>query len=155
MAWTIPATITAGQVLGATLWNEQVRDNIGVLKSPPFQQIVWNGSANATASTAVPISTASLSIALTTYGGDIHCVFRGYQGNGNSILYGLTWDNTGFNSGSAISRHSTEGTVGFDIWVTGLASGSHTFRPVWWQGAGLAMLLQGASANAVFWAREG
>jgi len=155
MAWTIPTTITAGQVLGATLWNEHVRDNLGALKSPPFQQIIWNGSANSTASTAVPINTANLSIALDTYGGDIHVRFQAYQNTTTDTLYSMTWDGTEFNSGSALAKGDEPGMISFDAWVTGLASGNHTFRPVWWNGAGLGQSLQGASANATFWAREG
>ena len=36
MAWTTPGTATAGEVLTAAFWNEQVRDNSNFLYTPPM-----------------------------------------------------------------------------------------------------------------------
>ena len=155
MAWTIPATPTAGQVLAATYWNEQIRDNMNALKAPPFQQIVWSGTASTTATTAVPVDTANLSINLTTYGGNIHVYFQAWQ-NHQAGLYGLFSDGTGFNGNSALSRGVTAfSPVSFDVWVTGLASGSHTFRPSFLSQAGTTLTVNGLTASIIFWAREG
>lgn len=155
MAWTIPRTWTALTPLGATDLNTHLRDQLNVLKDPPFQQNIWSGTAVTTASTAVPIDTANLSISLTTYGGAIHLSFQGYQDSTNAAFYTFQWDGTAFNSGSALVRLAVAGMVRYDAWVTGLASGSHTFTPLWWQAAGLNVTLRGTSANAIFWAREG
>ncbi|HEY7822314.1 MAG TPA: hypothetical protein VIG24_05755 [Acidimicrobiia bacterium] len=39
MAWTTPGTATAGEVLTAAFWNEQVRDNQNYLYTPPMCRV--------------------------------------------------------------------------------------------------------------------
>jgi hypothetical protein len=162
-AWSIPRTWTNGEVPGETEMNTHVRDNLRFLKDPSFQQIITasGGTLSTTATTAVPISTADLSITLTTYGGAIHGVFHATFSAQGALILGLDYDGTAvYNALTGVSYHQMAGvtnrSLGFNVWITGLASGSHTFRPTWRVGAGTntgQLLL--ASAPAFFWVREG
>lgn len=161
-AWSVPRTWVGDEIPGATEMNTHVRDNLGFLKDPSFQQIVTASAGDylTTASTAVPIDTANLSITMTTYGGAIHCFFAGmFSGNSNVLMLNLLYDNTAFfPSATGIMRCVLSGNpkinLSWDVWVTGLASGSHTFRPAW-NTLGLTAYLLVATAPATFWAREG
>jgi hypothetical protein len=158
MAWVTPKTWTAGMVVSETDLNTHLRDNLNALFAPPFQQVVWTGLASTTASTAVPLDTANLSLTLNTNGGDVHVFFQAYQSNSTDSQFGLLWDGTAFNSGTALARSNEAGIVAFDVWVTGLASGSHTFRPMFWSTGGVQQVaINGTAGNAaaIFWAREG
>jgi len=86
MAWTTPSTVVAGSTeLTASLWNEQVRDNLNYLATPPSVQvyrssnltsytantnIAWNAEAwdtddmytSATSTTNIVINTAGIYI---------------------------------------------------------------------------------------------
>lgn len=157
MAWTTPATPTAGQGLAASFWNEQVRDNLNALKAPPFQQMAYTGAAqfSSSASTAVPVDTANLSITLNTQGGDVQVQFMAFQNAIYSTIYGLNYDGTAW-GGTGIFRQGQEaGMVSYNVWITGLASGNHTFRPTWWVPAGNLTTIDPTALPVVFWAREG
>ena len=155
--WTVPRTWTADTVVGAADLNTQMRDNLNALKTPPFQQIVTAsaGKLQATASTAVPL-TGDLSITLSTNGGAIMFYFCAqFSGTVNTCL-NLDYNGTAFSdraSGLTQFRTDTE-QVTMCGFVTGLPSGSHTFKPTWFQPAGSTMTLDFSGVPAVFWVRE-
>jgi len=161
MAWTIPLTWTANGVPSETDFNTHIRDNLNALKTPAFGQIFTASAGNysTTATTAVPIDTANLSITLTTYGGNIecHCQVLMSANNGSPRL-GLDYDGTAW-AGTAITRGIAAGAaaaVAYTVFVTGLASGSHTFRPTFLSPVGgVTSYVMAASAPAIFLCREG
>lgn len=158
-AWTNPKTWTAGEVPDNTGMNTYLRDNQGYLFSPGFVMKV-TGSANeisASASTAVPIH-ASLSATAVSYGRDIRAHFQGVFGGGR-VQLNLLVDNTAWTDRvSGIVRNQvdqTNETLQYDVWVTGLATGTaHTFVPVWYS-TGNYITLRWSATPAVFWVREG
>lgn len=157
MTWTTPKTFTAGMVITETDLNTHLRDNLNALKMPPFQQIVTAsaGVFATTASTAVPISTANLSVTLNTFGGDVQAVFQGVCPNAGG-MFNLDYDGTAWTdrpSGIIYSRQDDR-FMFYHVWVTGLPSGTHTFRPTW-HGTGQALNLDITGVPAIFWVREG
>jgi hypothetical protein len=162
MSWVTPKTWTAGEVVGETDMNTHVRDNLNYLFAPSFQQIITGSAGNlsTTASTAIPISTANLSLTLTTYGGNIHAHFAGaFSGGGADVVHiGMTYDATDINPSTGLMavKPGSLSEVSIDVWITGLASGSHTFLPTWRVEAGnQTAVLFLATAPATFWVREG
>ena len=157
MSWTTPKTFTAGMVITETDFNTHLRDNLNALKNPPFQQIVTASATgwSTTASTAVPISTANLGVTLNTCGGDVQCYFLGWCADAGAS-FNLDYDGTAFTdriSGLAHSR-TDERLMQYHVWVTGLASGAHTFLPTW-RSTGQMVGLEMSAHPVVFWAREG
>lgn len=64
MPWTTPGTATAGSVLTAAFWNEQVRDNMNVLRAMVnVQQAVKTDTTSSTSSSFADI--AGLSVTIT------------------------------------------------------------------------------------------
>ncbi len=163
MAWVTPKTWTAGELVGETDMNTYIRDQQTYLFSPSFQQILTASAGNLTitATTAIPISTADLSITLTTYGGNIHFYFAGRFSGGASdvVRLNLLWDGTAVaevTTGLVAEKIGTQHQVTMNGWVTGLASGAHTFQPCWnVGGAGQSARLELSLSPALFWVREG
>jgi hypothetical protein len=161
MAWTSPKTWTAGFLVGETDLNTHLRDNLNALKEPPFQQIITGSAGNlsTTATSAVPISTADLGITLTTFGANVHVHFQGFvsAGAADIVHVGLTYDTTALNppTGLFVTKVALAQAF-YDVWVTGLATGSHTFQPTWCvEAGGQTAILVLSTAPAIFWAREG
>ena len=154
-AWTTPLTWTAGMVPGETDFNTYIRDNMNALKDPPFQQIVTAsaGDVIATASTAIPI-TGNLSITLTTHGGAIQFCFEGRISGGSNVVLNMDYNGTAFTTLASGFRRANNEYVVMQGFITGLPSGSHTFKPTWLQPAGNNMRLSFSSEPAIFWVRE-
>lgn len=69
MSWTDPITWVFRQVLSATLLNQQIRDNMDYLKSPPLE-VAELGSSNQTgiSTTWVKVTNSDLTITLPVNG---------------------------------------------------------------------------------------
>ena len=170
MAYTIPKTWAVDEVLGATDMNTYVRDNIAALKDPPSFLTAFASGAlvlSTTATTFTAISSA-LSASLGTYGGDI-MVFIQLQlaGDGDTRRISLDWWVNGtalygayaFGAGGLGPGVTTAAkgkmTVFGPLLVTGLASGTHVFQPVWKTNAGTAFTwATTGAAPVIMWARE-
>lgn len=170
MAYTVPKTWAVDELLGATDMNTYVRDNVAALKNPPSFLTAFASGAlvlSTTATTFTAISSA-LSASLGTYGGDI-MVFIQLQlaGDENSRRISLDWLVNGtalygayaFGAGrrKAGTTMATTGitTVFGPLLVTGLASGTHVFQPVWKTDAGTAFTwATTGAAPIIMWVRE-
>ena len=170
MAYTIPKTWAVDELLGATDMNTYVRDNVAALKNPPSFLTAFASGAlvlSTTATTFTAISSA-LSASLGTYGGDI-MVFIQLQlaGDADTRYISLDWLVNGtalygayaFGAGGARpgATTATKGntTVFGPLLVTGLASGTHVFQPVWKTDAGTAFTWATTdAAPIIMWVRE-
>ena len=170
MAYTIPKTWAVDELLGATDMNTYVRDNVAALKNPPSFLTAFASGAlvlSTTATTFTAISSA-LSASLGTYGGDI-MVFIQLQlaGDTDTRRISLDWLVNGtalygayaFGAGRAwpgTTMATTGNTTVFGpLLVTGLASGTHVFQPVWKTDAGTAFTwATTGAAPIIMWVRE-
>lgn len=170
MAYTIPKTWTVDELLAATDMNTYVRDNVAALKNPPSFLTAFASGAlvlSTTATTFTAISSA-LSASLGTYGGDI-MVFIQLQlaGDTDTRRISLDWLVNGtalygayaFGAGRAragTTMATTGNTTVFGpLLVTGLASGTHVFQPVWRTDAGTAFTwATTGAAPIIMWVRE-
>lgn len=153
--WTTPTSFVNGVVIGATDLNQQVRDNMSHLKSPPFVNMVTACTGGTvpvtTATTAVPI-TGGLSAQLTTYGAPVQVYLDAPVNEFNTVaVHNLEIDGTAYTnlvSGIKLPAH---------IWVTGLESGQHTFVPTWQitGGIGASAVIAASAKPLIFWVREG
>jgi hypothetical protein len=170
MAYTIPKTWAVDGLLGATDMNTYVRDNVAALKNPPSFLTAFASGAlmlSTTATTFTAISSA-LSASLGTYGGDI-MVFIQLQlaGDTDTRRISLDWLVNGtalygayaFGAGRARPGANTAATGNTTVFgpllVTGLASGTHVFQPVWKTEAGTAFTwATTGAAPIIMWVRE-
>ena len=155
MSWSVPRTWTAGELVGETIMNTHIRDNLNYLFAPAFQQIVTGSgvSLSASASTAVPVH-ANLVITATTKGGNVEVYFEG-RFSGAGVQLNLDYNGTAWvATASGIIRQSVDrGQMHYHVWVTGLASGQQVFRPTWLQIAGTFVNLEFDINPAIFWVR--
>lgn len=140
MAWTTPATWTAGQVIGATDLNAQVRDNLSYLFSGrPLGTKVYVGAANYTTTSATfsDVDAANLILSLSSVSsGRIIALAALYGGSDNTassaIEVDLILDST------TRAGHATHGlmrgvqNVSWGMFIigyfSGVSVGSHTIK---------------------------
>jgi len=65
MAWTTPGTATAGSVLTAAFWNEQVRDNFAATRAAQINVQSSNTSTKSSTTSATYATISGLSAAIT------------------------------------------------------------------------------------------
>lgn len=157
MTWTTPKTWSANEIVGAADMNTHIRDNLNELKAPPFYHsaITANWSANVTWT-----GISSLSAVLGTNGGDIMCGIRAHV-VGARACFNLLIDGSAYTSaqrGIGQAWHAnmaspTGQTIDFVVWITGLASGTHTFQPLM-SAISTWSTLEGTTMPTLFWARE-
>lgn len=149
MAWTSPATWTAGQVVGAADLNSQLRDNMSYLLNGRPKQVIKRDNAGdytTTSSSFVAIDSTNLAITLTLSGTIALLMFSGMFNGGFNSSYGphtaldfdidgtryLSAGNEGFGSyNSAVNNNSGKVINTIMALVTGLSVGSHTFKVFW------------------------
>ena len=158
MPWTTPVTWSNSAVVGATDLNEQVRDNMAFLFSPTFSMIVTGHTGvstfNTTSTTAVPL-TAGISSVVTTYGGALNIFFRAHKTGVGTAVFNLEYNGTAYTmlpSGLATAFQHAE--VWYNVWLTGLTSGTHVFMPTWFTLGGPAAI-ETSGFPLIFWVREG
>lgn len=160
MAWTLPRTWTNGEVVGETEMNAHVRDNLSYLFSPAFQQLVTGSAGLPTAphsASATAINTG-LVITVTTYGGNVEAFFQANITGSGRLRFNLQYDGTalvatatGITIAEPTNLNRTQ--VMFHVFVTGLASGSHTFAPMFARVGPSLGFVDWSDAPAVFWVR--
>lgn len=116
--WTAPKNWNVGELLIASDFNEQLRDNQEWLKSRGMVTPVSVATTTTTSTSFVAIAGASITI--TTYGGKVKLLLTG--GIANSAA-GNTW-NIDFALGSARYGDATAG------WVYATAPGANYYLPV-------------------------
>jgi len=72
MPWHTPVTVTTGQLLTATNWNEQVRDNISYLKDIAYVEFMSNVSVTGTAFVDI-VSSGAITYAATPIAIEFYC----------------------------------------------------------------------------------
>lgn len=154
MAWTTPRNWSAAEIVGATMFNTHLRDNLNELKYPPFSQSIlseaWSGYA--TAYTGI----SSLSATININGGDVLCHLACYV-SGGAPTFNLLINQSGYtsaNSGLAFVLPGAAERVVFSVWVTGLASGTHVIQPVFKCSGAKSATFRGHVSPTIFWARE-
>ena len=70
MAWTTPRTWVANDLVGATLLNTHLRDNLNALKSPPTDRAAELAGTFSTSSTSF-VSVPNAEVEITTAGGKL------------------------------------------------------------------------------------
>lgn len=153
-AWTTPITWTAGMVPGATEFNEQIRDNLNALKNPPFAATAYLPTADSYAwssSGFTGINTA-ITLTVTTQGGTVFAYFQGEVTTVGAYWIDVEYDGTAL--GDAALGQGRNTPLPMMLPITGLASGSHTFRPIW-RGDNANNIEMQSGRYIHFWVREG
>lgn len=142
MAWTIPVTWTAGQIVGASDLNAQIRDNMIYASGTgrPINKVLRQASYSSTSNTFVDIDAVNLIITLTLSGSRVMCVgtLLLFASNVASNYAAVDWilDST-TRSGDATYGAAMAGQnrgdwlTTFVGYFTGLSAASHTFKPQW------------------------
>jgi hypothetical protein len=141
--WTTPITWNVDQLVTNDDLNEQVRDNLEYLLSPNHQQIIRDNAGNYTLTNTLTfqdIDSTNLSITLDTHGGPVLVRFMGSahsNGTGNPCHLDITVDGTRVGAAHTLGLLTLAVDaaawipVSMAILITGLAAGSHIFRPQW------------------------
>jgi hypothetical protein len=149
MGWSSPATRVTGDLISASIYNTDIIGNLLALKSPPSAKYNIDEASDYTASSTsfTNVDNADLSLTITTTGGDVMVHFHGTVKTASSgatqnarIYFDLEVDGSreGGNDGicmAAGSDSAADGNtlrqVSFTRLITGLSSGSHTFKLQW------------------------
>jgi hypothetical protein len=168
MAWTTPRTWAVGEAITADLLNEQLRDNLAELKDPPSANYELNEASDYTTTSTsfvdVDATSGKLSLTITTNGGDVLVHFEGAIAinSSNKVYLEIDIDGVpvGGDDGINVGKHGINPhVVSFTRLITGLSTGSHTFKLQWKVSAGTATLYAGAGTLGLdvhpqFWVRE-
>ena len=166
--WTAPKTWATGELVSASNLNEQVRDNLLVLKDPPSDNYeVDEGSDYTTTSTSfVDVDATNLALTITTQGGDVMVHFHGGMvraaASGVYISFDVDLDGArigGDDGITGVTQYDDYHNVTFTRLITGLAAGEHTFKLQWKVHTSTGYLYAGAGTSnrdlhPQFWARE-
>lgn len=171
MTWTAPRTWEVSESVNADMLNEQIRDNLLALKSPPSDNYECNEASDYTTinTSFEDVDATNLSLEITTAGDAVMVHFHGnmYHSVPTNSNFDVTVDGTriGGDDGLARTRPDVSGVngltaVSFTALVTELTAGTHTFRLQWKTASGTATLLAGAGTaggcdvHPQFWVRE-
>jgi hypothetical protein len=170
MPWTTPKTWVVNEKVGASDLNTHLRDNLNALKAPSTLITAFASGALSAVTTATTFTaiTGWLSATLTTYGGDVMLFMAGMfarDGADRRMSLDIQIDGTGryhARADEGWGRHTlevstaTSGTVKplGPVLITGLASGQHTFVPLWKVNTGTAVLYLTTGIPAFVWVRE-
>jgi len=156
MAYTASTTRVTGELITASIWNTDIVDNIDALKTPPQARYVLNEGADITSSTItfVDVDAANLSLTITTTGGNVKVRFVGNIKSSTGKCYlDVDVDSSRYAGDDGILGMKATGSgdpgdpISFEITVTGLAAGPHTFKLQWKVNAGTATLFAGAGTS--------
>lgn len=132
MAWTSPRTWTA-EVLTSSNLNTHLRDNLNALKDPPdnFYDMSVASDISFTTTSFADLD-AALSLAITSYGGDIRVLFQADIVQSAGIAYfSVDLDGVTVNSaddGIARSVGTAAHMIVFEYWFRSVAAGAHTIK---------------------------
>lgn len=133
MTWNAPKTWLAGEMVDQDDLNQQVRDNLLHLYSPPTASIK-STTAYATTSTSFVDINAALEVSIVTTGGRLLIVAHLYAPGTTfpaSVRYLL--------DGVAISDVLQPSNL-FVYWTDALPAGTHTIKPQWNVSSGTATM---------------
>lgn len=170
MPWTTPKTWVVNEKLGASDLNTHLRDNLNALKAPSTLITAFASGALSAVTTATTFTaiTGWLSATLTTYGGDAMFFMAGMfarDSQDRRISLDVQIDGTGrYHADAAegwgrytleVSTATSGTTKPFGpVLITGLASGQHTFVPLWKVNGGTAVLYLTTAIPVSMWIRE-
>jgi hypothetical protein len=165
--WRTPVTWTVGQLVTATNLNEQLRDNLEFLKTPPtaLHHVNQASDYTTTSTSFVDVDATNLSLTIVTAGGDVMIGFTGtVDNNGAGKTYlDVAVDSVrmGGDDGlqAADNNAITAEPMILCVLKQGLAPGSHTFKLQWKVQSGTSTLYAGAGTTNLdlhpqFWVRE-
>jgi len=155
MSWTEPRTWAVGEIVTSNLLNEQLRDNLTVLKSTNSTQYTLDESVDYTTNSTsfVDVDATKLSLSLTTTGGDVLVGFMGLVKNSSNywMWFDLDVDGNPYAGDDGItgiySQASENKPVGFTVLLTDLSAGNHTIKLQWKAQNGTVTLFAGASTS--------
>jgi hypothetical protein len=151
MAYVAPSTRSTGNLVTATIWNQDVVANVIALKSPPEDSYTLNEASDytTTSTSFVDIDSTNLKLIVVTTGGDVEVGFHGSFGGSTLLRVSLDIDIDG-------TRHAGDDGIiclGADNSVrrghVGLSAGSHTFKLQWKVNTGTGTLYAGAGTAAL------
>jgi len=163
MAWTTPKTWTANEVPDESDFNINIRDNLNALKAPPFGETALSATSysniqsTSTVFANLMTGTVTAQIQLATYGGDIEVHFEGSIHCDSTCALNFTYNGTAYADepfGLCVMASPQVVPITFSRFVTGLPSGTHTFRPQWLTTNGANPIQLAPSAKSIFWVRE-
>ena len=132
MAWTTPTTVSAGDKLTSTMWNNQVAGNLSYLLSPNKGMIIRNnnGDYSTTSTSWVDVDATNLSITITTYGGPVLVLAAMLTGQTSGDTGGIdvTMDGTRIGEASTLGLVNATSTYVPICTIVTPAAGSHTFK---------------------------
>jgi len=147
MAWTTPATWVAATPLGAAQLNEQLRDNLNALKTPPTDVYNPAGGYSTTSTSYVDVDATNYNLTITTTGGDILIIFSGsgaMTASSNVGYVTVALDGTDLHTaGIAWTSAATYGDLSFTLLLEGIAAGSHSVKLRYKVSASTLTLLSG------------
>lgn len=184
MPWNTPIEWTVNQLITANDLNEQIKQNMEYLKSPPTANYILDESSDYTtgSTTFVDVDATNLALTIETAGGDVLVHFHGVVkraasgatdasflvADENDVAYmdedGLILPDEGYTAAAGLESGvvglTHYGSVCFTRLITGLTAGSHTFKLQWRVHVGGRTVTLYAGAGSVinihpqFWVRE-
>lgn len=165
MAYVTPITWDVDQLVTAEELNEQIRDNISALKTPPTDTVELDEASDYTTNSASWVDVgAALSLTLTTTGGDVMVGFMGtlVHTTGYRVYFNLEVDEADLVADDGICGlyvGTTPVLASFVYLVRGLAAGEHVILLRWKVEGGQVTLRtgqagSGSDVHSQFWAKE-
>ncbi len=149
--WTTPRTWATGELVTATLLNEELRDKFEALRTPPTVTLVTTSNLTTSSTTFVDVSATQLSLDITTTGADLLVGFFGDLIE-NSAFLDVSLDGTRIgDTTNGIMRGLNH--VSFVLPVTGVSAAAHTLRLSWKRDTFFSTDAE-LRAGATFWVRE-
>lgn len=137
-SFSSPRTWVTGETVTATLMNDEIRDNIGALKSPAHGYCNLDEATDyTTTSTSFgDVDSTDLSMTLTTAGGKLLCWFTGTVTLGvNRVAFNVSVDGTNQFADDGIIVAGSQLTGGvpitFIVILENVSAASHVFRLRW------------------------
>ena len=142
MAWNAPATATVGQLVTASFWNAQIRDNFLALNVAPAQSATVAAAQTTTSTSYTDLTTAGPSVTLET--GATVWVALAAEINHNNVRHYMSVAVSGATTTAASDNHcllvvnadtfaDNKHAVSFPLTVT---PGSNTFTTKYKSGTG-------------------
>jgi len=149
--WRTPITWTVGQLVTATNLNEQLRDNLEFLKTPPTALYNVNQASDytTTSTTFVDVDATNLLLTIATAGGDVLIVFMGYGGGTSRLYFDIAIDGVRMagDDGFLSAVNAVNTPITLVALKQGLSAGSHTFKLQWKVNSGTGTLYAGAGTS--------
>ncbi len=168
--WTAPVTWNVNQLVTAGDLNQQLRDNLEWLKTPPMASVILDQGADYTTTNTgafTAVDATVLSLTLSVVSGNVLVGFHGTVEitGGNVAKLDVIRIGVGAvtgEDGMLSFRRVTSGSVysvSFVRLLTGIPAGNQTFRLGWRVSGGTATLYAGAGTtdfniHPQFWVRE-